>query len=680
MLTDTMQWTVALCVGAAIIWLNSWSQFDEPSYDTQTEALTTYKPRFTTYRTSYARAKLIYILAFFALFLAFSFVPDLFYAVFPERKPDSPPAMLPAMVALALVAVTRTPLSKDLERKLRSFFHGVAHIPEGVRKTIAQIRRSGFRPNDDNIDGQTARLDFANGGQRLDRNLVKSLIRDDIITKLWHSTGALLSSLSNDNRATVDLDPSFFEIYKAELSSIQAKHDGLSKPVRHHIDEIASNPSLLRPHFVNDSDTILQKELETLQERLYAFIACAVRSSVKTETESANVLKQLGFVQANQYHLKGNVRTTILMIIQYSFVGILMLSVLTSFSTSMFYDFVVAPLGAGAAAFPIPTTIAKTYAWTWTTAVFYAAAILGTVGVREAKISQRIWFDLNADQRRRPVENYAAPVLIGTAVGSATLVLIAFVDGPGFQFTIKGLSELQEGVRLSLPWFPLAAAMSVISLWLVDAEVKALDLRTFRMSVAGGCVMAVIGLCTALYSIKTTVQLYAGEHHLNMSELQDAVIKVSIFIAVQIGLVTTLLCAVVLISQYLISREQCLCGSAWIARTFRGALFTVLLDRGGSARLVPQGAGSANACRSPREGRWISFPEGTVVRWSEPGTDTGDATVGIFSCSEGDLVYEEYAGEIADDPISVAHLERRAAYEPASLEVRDVLTTARHGY
>jgi hypothetical protein len=176
------------------------------------------------------------------------------------------------------------------------------------------------------------------------------------------------------------------------------------------------------------------------------------------------------------------------------------------------------------------------------------------------------------------------------------------------------------------------------------------------------------------------VQLYAGEHHLNMSELQDAVIKVSIFIAVQIGLITTLLCAVVLISQYLISREQCLCGSAWIARTFRGALFTVLLDRGGSARLVPQGAGSANACRSPREGRWISFPEGTVVRWSEPGTDTGDATVGIFSCSEGDLVYEEYAGEIADDPISVAHLERRAAYEPASLEVRDVLTTARHGY
>jgi hypothetical protein len=682
MLTDTAQWTVALCVGAAIIWLNSWSQFDEPSYDTQTEALTTYKPRFTTYRTNYVRAKLIYILAFFALFLAFSFVPDLFYALFPERKPDSPTPILPAVVAMVLVTFTRTPLSRDLERKLRSFFHGVANIPEGVRKTIAQIRRSEYRPDDEHIESQTAKLDFANGGKRLDLTLVTSLIRDDIVTKLWYSTGALLTSLASDNRETVDLDPSFFEIYKAELSSIRAKHDGLSKPVRHHIDEIASNPGLLRPHVVDDSDTILHKELETLQERLYAFVACAVRSSVRTETESANVLKQLGFVHTKQYHLKGNVRTTILMIIQYSFLGILMLSVLTSFSTSIFSDAVLAPLGSDwARAFPIPASIAETYAWTWTTAIFYAAAILATVGVREGKISQRKWFDLNAGYRRRPIENYAGPTLIGTAVGSATLVLIAFVDGPGFQFTIRGLSELQEGVRLSLPWFPLAAAMSLISLWLVDAEVKVLDRRVVLLSVAGGSVMAIIGLCTALLSIKTTVQLFAAEHQLSMNEMvQGAVNKVSLFIAAQIGLITTLLCAVVLVSQYLISKSQSLCASALTIATFRGALFTILLDRGGAARLVPQGAGSANACRSPREGRWMSFPEGTVVRWSEPDAESRDPTVGIFTCSEGDLVYEEYDGEIAGDAMSVAHLDRRTVYEPSSFNWKDMLPHARHGY
>jgi hypothetical protein len=682
MLTDTVQWTVALCVGAAIIWLNSWSQFDEPSYDTQTEALTTYKPRFTTYRTSYAHAKLSYILTFFALFLAFSFVPDLFYALFPERKPDTPAAMLPAMVAVALVAVTRTPLSRDLERKLRSFFHGVANIPEGVRKTIAQIRRSDYQPNDDEIGDQTAKLDVANGGKLLDHTLLANLLRDDVITKLWHSTGALLSSLSTDKRATVDLDPSFFEIYKAELSSIHSKHQSLAKAVRQHIEEAASNPGLLRSRLVDDPDTYPRKELETLQERLYAFIACAVRSSAKTEAEGSNVLRQLGFVRTNPFRPNGGVRKIIVLIAKLSVVGVLVLSAFTAVSTSLFTDAFLDPLGIDwKGAFPVPDASPHTYFWTWSTAAFYAMTILATIAVREARISQRKWFDLNADNRRRPVENYAGPALIGTTVGCATLALIAAVDGPGFQFTIKGLSELQEGLRLSLPWFPLAGAMSLISLWLVDTDLKVLDRRMAVLSVAGGCIMALIGLCVAFLSVKTTMHGFASLHQLEATDpVQSAVLKVSIFIAVQIGIIATLLCAVVLISQFLISKAQRLCAYTWTATTFRGALFTIVLDRGGSARLAPLGAGCANACRSPREGRWMSFPEGTVVRWSEPDAGSRDPTVGIFACSEGSLVYEEYAGEIADDPMSVAHLERRSAYEPASLEVRDVLTTARHGY
>jgi hypothetical protein len=683
--TVTVQWSVALALGAAIIFVNSWSQFDEPSYDTQSEALKPYKPRFTTYPANYFRAKLIYLSAFFALLLAFSYVPDLFFALFPDRKSDDLSLkVLPVIIALALMTGARTPPTKDLERKLRSFFHSVANIPEGVRKTIGQIRRSGYQPDDDKVESQTAKLDAANGGRPLERSLVASLIRDDVVTKLWHSTGALLSSLSPDNRATVDLDPSFFETFHAELSSIEDKHDSLAKPVRRHIEEIASNPSLLRPNIVNDSDTMLQKELETVRERLYAFAACAVRSSVKTETESLNTLKQLGFASPKQFHLKASVRTTILMIIQFSLLGILVLSVFTSFSTGMFSDAVLRPLGSEwEHVFPIPTAIGGTYAWTWTTAIFYAAAILTTIGMREAKISQRKWFDLNTDRRRRPIENYAGPTLIGTAVGGTVLVLIAYIDGPGFQFSIPGLSELQEGVRLSLPWIPLAGAMSFISLWLVDSDLKVRDWRAVAASsLAGGAIMGIIGLFTALYSMKTTVQVFADTHHLGAENVavQGAVIKVSVFIAFQIGVITTLLCAVVLISQILIGKAQSLCASALTIATFRGTLFTILLDRGGAAHLVPQGAGSANACRAPREGRWIHFPEGTVVRWNEPDGGSHDPTAGIFTSSEGNLVYEEYDGEIAGDAMSVAHLDRRTTYEPSSFNWKDLLTNARPGY
>ena len=72
----------------------------------------------------------------------------------------------------------------------------------------------------------------------------------------------------------------------------------------------------------------------------------------------------------------------------------------------------------------------------------------------------------------------------------------------------------------------------------------------------------------------------------------------------------------------------------------------------------------------------MSFPEGTVVRWNDPGTDSRDPTVGIFTCSEGDLVYEEYDGEIVGDAMSVAHLDRRALFEPSSFHWKDILTNA----
>jgi hypothetical protein len=64
-----------------------------------------------------------------------------------------------------------------------------------------------------------------------------------------------------------------------------------------------------------------------------------------------------------------------------------------------------------------------------------------------------------------------------------------------------------------------------------------------------------------------------------------------------------------------------------------------------------------------------------VVRWSKPEADR-DPTVGIFACSEGSLVYEEYDGEIAGEATSVAHLERRGACEALSPGLGDVLTNA----
>jgi hypothetical protein len=60
-------------------------------------------------------------------------------------------------------------------------------------------------------------------------------------------------------------------------------------------------------------------------------------------------------------------------------------------------------------------------------------------------------------------------------------------------------------------------------------------------------------------------------------------------------------------------------------------------------------------------GKWVQFPEGTVVRWNNSdGNNAGFANIGIVSASDDYLVYQEYQGRIRGDPIVVGHLERRA--------------------
>ena len=101
--------------GAVMVGLYSWSRFDEPSYDSQTEFFCRYKPRFSTSYARYARAKLAYVCAIIAIYLLFSLVPQLY-------EPFSDPAMkpikgsIPLGIALAIITLQNTVMLKDLER------------------------------------------------------------------------------------------------------------------------------------------------------------------------------------------------------------------------------------------------------------------------------------------------------------------------------------------------------------------------------------------------------------------------------------------------------------------------------------------------------------------------------------------------------------------------------------
>jgi hypothetical protein len=143
MLAPTTNWIVALLVGAAMIIFYFWSQFDEPSYDSSSEFFSKYRPRFSTSRSQYVRAKFEYLFLFFTVYLVFSFVPEIFYALVGHGESKSAiqsPTVVPVVIAFALIAFQKAPMTKDAERRIRAFFHALAQVPDGVRRTLAQIR------------------------------------------------------------------------------------------------------------------------------------------------------------------------------------------------------------------------------------------------------------------------------------------------------------------------------------------------------------------------------------------------------------------------------------------------------------------------------------------------------------------------------------------------------------
>jgi hypothetical protein len=300
---------------------------------------------------------------------------------------------------------------------------------------------------------------------------VEKLRREDKITGLWYRIGCLLFAFEGNKRKQTGIDLLFFESYKDELQSISSQHDDFAEPVRRHINAISRNPSLLRAGVVNDNDKTLFDELTKLGERLYTFVACGVRSSVNTGIERTSILKKLGFLRGYSPQPRGDTLALIGPIAGLSFIAIMIVSVFTGFLTGLFHAKIIAPLGdPWSAAFPVPKGILNIYLWSWTTALFYASAIIGAITLRQLRINRRQWFDINELNRDRPVLHYIVPTLVGTACGCVMLVIIAVVNGPGFHFDLPGVSDLMEAIQLSFPWYPLAVAISVISLWLVDSN------------------------------------------------------------------------------------------------------------------------------------------------------------------------------------------------------------------
>jgi hypothetical protein len=81
------------------------------------------------------------------------------------------------IVALLIVTFREVPPLKYLERGIRGFLHALAHIPEGVRRTVAQMRSSEVTCNPAALASQTKKILEAPGGsERLQLEDLEGLV------------------------------------------------------------------------------------------------------------------------------------------------------------------------------------------------------------------------------------------------------------------------------------------------------------------------------------------------------------------------------------------------------------------------------------------------------------------------------------------------------------------------
>lgn len=640
---STWNWTIAFAFGAVMVGMYSWSRFDEPSCDSQSEYFSRYKPRFSTSYGRYARAKWAYIGAMMLMYVAFSVVPGLFNAVAnmmgAGRDPSKAVDGLPLAVALALVTLQNVPGLKELERRIRSFLHSVARIPDCVRRTVAQMRSSPFAFEQGVYQCLVKKLVGQPAGANALTGDLDKLREEDEILQIWCCVGGVLAALSERRRDSVGIDPIFFANYEDELDSIAAKHVALVELVREHVGECLKG--------ISPSNLGTLSEVRNLRDRLYTFVACGVHSTVSDDADSLGVVARLGFSFADEPGTRKN--GVVGPLAGLSFISLAVLSIFTGFSAQIFNQIFLTNIDAPwFEGLHFPTGTLGVFVWTWLTAAFYFSTIFGALAVRNARIARREWFDLNDLNRERPLLRYVLPIMLGTVLGAITLTIIAVVTA-GMVGTAAG-----EEVAKSLPWFPLATVMAAIVVVLSDGRLgeEGFWHSAAIRAVLGALIMTLIGLLTARLAID--MGLKAVAHKIALNQPTDPVLEAgtytSFFIAAQIGLFAFVLCVIAQVAERYITRGRLpAAGKQVDLVTRRGPEFSVVLDEAGVASLFAVGRTEQNISATGRRGRWQAFPEGMAVKWSGNSGD-GYCKAGEFGlirrCGDA-VIYEGYLGQFS---------------------------------
>ncbi|MDJ0983431.1 MAG: hypothetical protein QNI94_17540, partial [Kiloniellales bacterium] len=242
-------WLSSLTLG--LIWLiaHFWSRFNVPTHTAKLEFFKKYAPRFATREREFTSARYGYVGLIAALYLIFSFSPQLIAKIITELgeieafkglfksivdtvgNPNriAELGVFPLLVA-ALFTGARTIVGlKSVEYRIRSFFHSLGKVPESVQSTVGQLKSStfDFRSCCEFSEAQVTRLGEVLGMPKLSDDAVLS---DDVL-RTWCTIRCLTDRLGRIESGEIAIRDDFLEVYRDELREIIVERDDLQRLV-----------------------------------------------------------------------------------------------------------------------------------------------------------------------------------------------------------------------------------------------------------------------------------------------------------------------------------------------------------------------------------------------------------------------------------------------------------------
>jgi hypothetical protein len=275
---------ISLLFGVIIVALNSMKIFAEPTLESgEDEFVAQLLPKYLATREEYSRALLWYMASMVGILCALSILGPRLFNALPAM--DQFKQTAPLGFALILVGLLpNVPWLRDLEWRVRHFWHERAYIPAAARATAETLRASDFNfsayKSEDVLGSPLMR-----GIEPADFNAPRGTIEHG-----W----ARLSCLSYELRRRRDageiksLDSELLDRYQKGLDSIAVKRRALIGEIAQYKQEKARN----RPY----DDTQLGRDITDALRQLYILLACAARLKAGRTVDINATFRSFGFV------------------------------------------------------------------------------------------------------------------------------------------------------------------------------------------------------------------------------------------------------------------------------------------------------------------------------------------------------------------------------------------------